>query len=228
MKPYAILPFILQTLAWPIAHAIFRISGSFTVHGREHLKNLKGPVIFVANHVNDLDPVLTRAMLPMFAALFWVARYRKYYDALPDDERWRGWQSFLYGDWFFRAWGAHPAKEGTGDYKTALAPIIRIIEDGYSVVIFPQGGKEKKYGKDAPAHGGAAFLAEHTNVPMVPVSISGTLGVNARELFFGGRNYTLTIGAPIPVERGAGANDPDFYKNTMRGVVASIHASLKT
>ena len=64
MKSYALLPFVLQAVAWPVAHFIFRITGSFTVEGYAHIKNLKGPFVFAANHVNDLDPVLTRALLP--------------------------------------------------------------------------------------------------------------------------------------------------------------------
>src|SRR3989344_2359371 len=129
MKLYAILPFILQLIAWPFAHAVFRITGSFKVTGYEHIKNIKSPVIFVANHVNDLDPVLTRAMLPMFSKpLFWLARYRAYYDSLPKEQHgWKGWQSMLYSDLFFRSWGAHPALAGTGDYATSLQHITKLV-----------------------------------------------------------------------------------------------------
>lgn len=224
MKSYAIVPFVLQAIAWPIAHAIFRITGSFNVEGYENIKDTKGPFIFVANHVNDLDPVLTRAMVPMFSKpLFWLARYRKYYDDLPEHERWKGWQSLLYGDWFFRSWGAHPALAGTGNYARSLEYILKLVKDGYSVCIFPRGGKEKFLGEDAPVHGGAAFLAQKTGIPLVPVAISGTLNLGPRELFFGGRHLKIVIGKPIFVGPHEGENDPQFYKNKAREAMGAVY-----
>jgi len=184
MKPYAILPLLLQILAWPVAHFIFRINGTFVVYGREYLKDLKNPVVFASNHVNDLDPVVQRAIHPFLSKpLFWVARYQKYYRNLPEEQKWRGWQASLYTDWFFRSWGAHPAHAGVQDYAKSLEHIIKLMNDGYSVSIFPCGGKEKHLGKQAPVRGGVAFLASHLGIPIIPIAIKGTKGINAKKLF---------------------------------------------
>jgi len=227
MKLYAILPFVLQCLAWPIAHGIFHITGSFTLKGYEHIKDVKGPVVFVANHVNDLDPVLTRAMLPWFSKpLFWLARYRKYYNELPEEQRWKGWQSFLYGDWFFRSWGAHPAHAGMQDYAKSLEHIIKLVNDGYSVCIFPRGGKEKYLGSEAPIHGGAGFLASYTGASLVPVAISGTLKLGPKELFFGGRKLAITIGAPIQIPKTETQESPEFYRKYVTQAVDTIYQVL--
>lgn len=226
MRFYAILPWILQALAWPIAHGVFRLSGNLTVVGYENIENLKGPVVFAANHVNDLDPVLTRAMIPMFskfAPLFWVSRHRKFYDQHAE-EKFTGWRGFLYSDIFFYSWGAHPAYRGARDYSKSLKHHIKILEDGHSVVIFPRGGKEKYLGQSAPVHGGAAYLARHAGVPLVPVAIGNTLGINPHELFFGGRQLKVSIGKPISVVSPNG--DLEFYKEKTREAIDWVDQTL--
>ncbi len=199
MNLYALLPFLLQVLAWPLAHAIFRISGSFSVQGYEHIKDIRGPVVFAANHVNDLDPVLTRAMLPWFSKpLFWVARFRKDYDTYADNP-FRGWRGVLYTDWFFRSWGAYPAYKGTGDYEKSLRHHLKLLRSGYSVCIFPQGGQAKFVGEGAPARGGAVFLAQHMNVPLVPIAIKGTHKVGPKQLFLERTEFEIFILPPVIV-----------------------------
>ena len=224
MRPYAFTPSILQTIAWPFAHLIFNLSGSFTVTGYEKIAKLKGPIIFAANHVNDLDPVLTRAMLPMFGKpLFWVARHKTFYQSLPEDERFRGWQAIIYGDWFFRAWGACLVPKGTGDYKTSLRELTQRISDGYNVCVFPQGGAEKKLGRAAPIRGGVAFLAHHTGATVVPLAISGTHGLGPKELFSGKRRLSISVGDSLTIQ-GDPQSVPDFYKNESQKIMDRVYA----
>lgn len=225
MKPYAILPYLLQAFAWPFAHVIFRMNGTFTVHGREHLKDIKGPMVFAANHVNDLDPVVTRAILPFIGKgkqtpLFWVARFRKDYDALAD-EPFEGWRGFLYSDWFFRVWGAYPAYRGTRDYGQSLRHHLRILKDGYSVCIFPQGGKAKLQGREAPVRGGAVFLAHEAGVPLIPIAIRGTRGIDFRTLFFKKTKIEVRILPPVQIPDG----DVD-YKGAAQKVMDSVYNVL--
>lgn len=226
MKLYAVLPFVLQAIAWPIAHAIFRLSGSCTISGFENIRGITGPVVFAANHVNDIDPVLTRAMLPWFSKpLFWVARFRKDYDAHAV-EPFEGWRGFLYSDWFFRSWGAYPAYKGTGDYEKSLRHHLALLQEGYRVCIFPQGGKAKYMGREAPVHGGAAYLAARAGVPLVPVAIAGTLHLGPRELFFGKRELKVTIGKPLSVPQASPEAPPEFYRLKTTEAVTNVYEML--
>ncbi len=212
---YSGLPYILQAIAWPIAHTIFRLNGTFTVHGYENIKDLKGPIIFASNHYNEMDPVIQRAVIPMLsrpAPLFWVSRPRNHYT-------WKGWRSFLYGEWFFRAWGAYPAYKGSKDYKQSLQHHIKILNDGYSMGIFPQGMNEKEQGRGAKVHGGVAFLSHFTNTPVVPVTIQGTLGLDAHKLFIGRSDLEIHIGKPIYVSS-------DNYQEEAKKVVDSLYTVL--
>jgi len=223
MKLYAFLPFILQTIAWPIAHLILRINGKFIVHGKENLKGLKGPVIFAANHVNDLDPVITRAILPMFSILapvFWVALYRKDYDKHAE-EPFKGWRGLLYGDWFFRSWGAHPAIKGTGDYEQSLQNHIQLLKDKQTVCIFPQGGKAKYYGAEAPVRGGVAFLSHHSGAPIVPIAISGTKGMTPYRLFVQKTHVEVHILPPVII-----GGDVVDYKEEAQKIMDSIYKNF--
>lgn len=207
----------MQSLAWPIAHAILRLNGTFTVHGVENLKNIKGPAVIVSNHVNDLDPVFQRAVHPFIAPpLFWVARHRQVYDE-HGMEKFTGWRGLLYTDWFFRAWGAYPAYKGTGSYEQALTHHIRLIRDGNRVGIFPQGGKAKFLGEGAPAHGGAVFLAQHTKVPLVPIAIKGTRGVGPKKLLFERTDFEVFILPPMIV-----GPEVTEYKQVAQEVMRSV------
>ncbi|MEK7613904.1 MAG: lysophospholipid acyltransferase family protein [Patescibacteria group bacterium] len=199
MKLYAIVPGLLQILAWPFTHAILRFNGTFTVHGGEHLKNIKGSAVIVSNHVNDLDPVFQRAVQPFLSKpLFWVARHRKVYDE-HGMEQFTGWRGLLYNDWFFRSWGAYPAYKGTGNYQQALRHHINLLKDGFRVGIFPQGGKAKFLGEGAPAHGGAVFLAQYMKVPLIPIAIKGTHRVGPKKLFLEHTDFEVFILPPLIV-----------------------------
>jgi len=48
-----------------------------------------------------------------------------------------------------------------------------LIDEGWSLVVFPEGGRSPD-GWGQPFRGGAAFIAQRANVPVVPVHIEGT------------------------------------------------------
>lgn len=218
MKLYALIPYVLQAIAWPIAVGIFNIRGKFTVIGKENLKNLKGTFVIASNHVGEVDPISQRAALGWFpkTPLFWVSRPRTHYT-------WKGWRKIVYGEWFFKSWGAYPAYKGKKDYATSLQHHIKILKDGLPVAIFPQGLKARDEGPQAPVHGGIAFLAYHTNVPIVPVLIEGTRGLNAWHLFFGKKNISLTIGEPIYVDDRLVEEQEHVYKRIARNVMDVVY-----
>ncbi len=54
-----------------------------------------------------------------------------------------------------------------------------LIEDGWSLVIFPEGGRSPD-GWAQPFRGGAAYLARRTGRPVVPVYLHGTRAVLPR------------------------------------------------
>lgn len=149
------------------------------------------PVIFCANHHSHVDTPVVLTSLP---------------------EPWR-YQVFVgaAADYFFRnrATGAAaslllnaiPIERATVTRRSAdLA--AELIDDGWSMLIFPEGGRSPDgWGQDF--RGGAAYLARRTGAPVVPIHLSGTdriLPKGAKRLRPG--PTTVTFGDPIHAEEG--------------------------
>lgn len=121
-----------------------------------------GPVIFCANHHSHVDTPLVLTSIP---------------------EPWR-YQLFVgaAADYFFRTQvtsaaaslvlNAIPIERATVTRRSA-DQAAQLIEDGWSMLIFPEGGRSPDgWGQDF--RGGAAYLARRTGVPVVPIHLAGT------------------------------------------------------
>jgi 1-acyl-sn-glycerol-3-phosphate acyltransferase len=180
----------LDGVTKPLVHAL----ASPTVDGLDRLEDLEGPVIFAANHASHLDtPLLLTSLPPRF-------RHRAVVLAAADyffDKRWKG------ALWAF-AIAAVPMERVKVSRKSAQQASA-LIEDGWSAVIFPEGGRSP-HGWAQPFRGGAAYLSIKCGVPVVPVHIEGT----RRVLKKGATRLTpsitnLTFGRPLRPEEGEDA-----------------------
>lgn len=170
----------------------------FTVNGLENLKGVKGPVIFAPNHASEIDALLLPLALPIlgpFSPLVFVVKEQRFYD-----DPVFGWRRHLYsGAVFrilFRAIGAFAIVSGMKDYSVSLANHVKVLEDGVSVCIFPEGGFSKD-GAIGEAHGGVAYLAHAAGVPIVPVLINGTRKFSFMQVLLGKIYIQITILKPI-------------------------------
>ena len=132
-------------------------------NGTDRLLDLPdGPLIFAANHHSHLDTPLMLTSIP---------------------EPWR--HKMIVGaaaDYFFGtkvtaamsslAMGAIPIERTRVERRSANLA-VDLIGDGWSLLIFPEGGRSPD-GWGQPFRGGAAFLALKTGVPVVPVHLAGT------------------------------------------------------
>lgn len=57
--------------------------------------------------------------------------------------------------------------------RQALTTALKIIQQGHSFAIAPEG-RRSKLGELLPGHEGVAFLATRANIPIVPVAVWGT------------------------------------------------------
>ncbi|HYF10348.1 MAG TPA: lysophospholipid acyltransferase family protein [Candidatus Paceibacterota bacterium] len=195
MKLYSVIPRILQFVAWWPTYFWFTVFYGFSAEGKENLRGLKS-AIFACNHSNELDTImLTAAVTPFsrFAPMFYVSRERSFYQ----DEKF-GWRRYIYGETFFAMWGAFKAYAGLKDYEKTLRNHIKLLEDGYSLCIFPEG-RMTKDGNLQEGHGGVAFLSHRTEVPIVPVRIKGTYRFSFTPLFGGKQKVTVVFGKPLPL-----------------------------
>jgi 1-acyl-sn-glycerol-3-phosphate acyltransferase len=119
-------------------------------------------VIFAPNHHSHLDTALMAVAVPEpWRAKFVVAAAADYFF----DTRVKGVLSAL-------ALNAIPIdREATG--RKSSDQLRKLIDDGWSLVIYPEGGRSPDgWGQDFK--GGAAYLAARTGAAVVPVFIDGT------------------------------------------------------
>ncbi len=119
-------------------------------------------MIFAPNHHSHLDTgLMIRAVPSAWRHKLVVAAAADYFF----DKKWKAALSAL-------SLNAIPIdRELTGRKSSDL--IKGLIDDGYSLVIYPEGGRSPDgWGQDFK--GGAAYLSARTGAPVVPVFIDGT------------------------------------------------------
>ncbi|MGH9087143.1 MAG: lysophospholipid acyltransferase family protein [Acidimicrobiales bacterium] len=150
---------VLDNVTRPLARAV----APTTVRGDEHLRHVAAPVIFAANHASHLDTPLLLTTLP---ARF---RHRTVVAAASDYFFDRRWKAML---WSFSL-AAIPIERSRVNRRSADTA-AELLDDGWSLVIFPEGGRSPD-GWAQPFHpASAAYLARRTGRPVVPVHLHGT------------------------------------------------------
>jgi 1-acyl-sn-glycerol-3-phosphate acyltransferase len=132
------------------------------VLGTDRLHDLEGPAVFAANHHSHIDTPLLLSLIP---------------------EPWRHHMAIgAAADYFFGnqvtatlsalVIGAIPI-ERTKISRKSADDAAALINDGWSFLIFPEGGRSPD-GWGQPFRGGAGYLALRCNVPVVPIYVGGT------------------------------------------------------
>ena len=153
------------------------------VHGLDVLDRFGGPVIFVANHTSHLDTPLILCSLP---------------------DRWRRTTAVAAAaDYFFDTWwratssamvfNTFPIERRTGSLSSTPGDLL---DDGWSVVVFPEGTRSPDGWTRTFRHG-AAFLAVRHKVPVVPIGIRGSFAAMPR-----GRGWPVPGRPPVTVRFG--------------------------
>jgi len=135
------------------------------VDGREVLDEaLTAPVIFVANHSSHLDtPTVLRAMPRRWRNRTAVAAAADYFYK----SRWRARSVAL-------VFNTVPlGRKGGGLGNGATAHVDKLIEEGWNLLMFPEGTRSRN-GKIGKVHSGAAVLAGKHRLNIVPIWIGGT------------------------------------------------------
>lgn len=132
------------------------------VLGADRLHDLTGPAIFAANHHSHIDTPLLLANIP---------------------EPWRHHIAIgAAADYFFgnRVTGTLSALvigaipiERTKISRKSADDAAALIDDGWSFLLFPEGGRSPD-GWGQPFRAGAGYLSLRCDVPVVPIYIGGT------------------------------------------------------
>ena len=130
--------------------------------GQDRLDGLDGPLIFAANHHSHVDtPLLVTSIPDPWRRDLVVGAAADYF-----------FGTRLTGALSALAIGAIPIERAkVGRKSSDLA--ASLIDDGWSFMIFPEGGRSPD-GWGQPFRAGAAYLSIKCDVPVVPVHLKGT------------------------------------------------------
>ena len=176
--------------------------------GLDRLDDVDGPVVFVANHHSHADTPLLLTSIPE------PWRHRITVGAAADyffSNRVSGAISAL-------AIGAVPIERTKVGRKSA--DMARdLIDDGWSMLLYPEGGRSPD-GWGQEFRGGAAYLAIRCNVPVVPIHLQGTGRIlrKGRTLPRPSRT-TVTFGDPLTAGRDENARS---FAARLQAAVAAL------
>jgi 1-acyl-sn-glycerol-3-phosphate acyltransferase len=135
------------------------------VHVRKRIINplneqFEKPGIIICNHHSVIDSLLMQSLSPKLILMVndWV------------------WNDAFMGP-IVRLGGFIPKEAG---YDENLIKIKALLEDGYSIAIFPEGSRSETVNLQR-FHKGAFFMAEKLNVDIVPIIFHGTAYVQGKD-----------------------------------------------
>jgi 1-acyl-sn-glycerol-3-phosphate acyltransferase len=132
--------------------------------GREMFEQLMPPVVFVANHSSHLDtPTILRAIPRKWRNRTSVAAAADYFYK----KRWKANGVAL-------LFNTVPlGRKGGGLSNGATDHVDRLIGQGWNLLMFPEGTRSRD-GRIGKVHSGAAVIAAHHGIDIVPIYVSGT------------------------------------------------------
>jgi 1-acyl-sn-glycerol-3-phosphate acyltransferase len=139
---------------------VWRFMARVELHGLEHVRDLEGPVLLVANHVSNADA-------PLIGSFVTPALGRRIY--------WLGKQEAL--DWpvigkLLELNAVIGIQRGSADVE-AFRSAKRVLDEGHVLIVFPEGTRSPT-GTLQEAKEGTTILARRTGARIVPIGVSGT------------------------------------------------------
>ena len=199
LQPYRTEPHRWQTQLW--ARAVRRVArprvmlrhvrtfcDPLTIEGSEEAMRFRGPALIIANHSSHFDTPAVLNVLPS------QLRERTAIAAAAD----RFYRANMRTWWFSLFWNTFPIQRGGG--KAALDYPMWLLQHGWSILIFPEGGRFKP-GQVKRFHHGPAIMAMMAKVPVLPVYMEGLDKIMPK----GQRNpqpgpVRVRIGSPVTLE----------------------------
>jgi len=146
------------------------------VDGLEHLRELKGPVIFAVNHQSHMDtPAVMLAMPAKWRYNIAPAMMKEFFKPHFFPSEFTSKKVFWNSLWYYLAcqfFNAFPIPQKEAGTRQTLRYIGEVLADDYSVLIFPEGARHKE-GEIAPFMPGIGMMGARLGVPVVPVRIEG-------------------------------------------------------
>ncbi len=191
----------------------------FAIHGQEYIENYDKPVVFVCNHMSTLETVLFTILVTPHVPTYVI---KKELLKVP-----------------FFGWGlkarraiAVSRKDPLEDLREVLEEGVKRIEQGQSVVLFPQTTRSSSF-TPAKFTSIGVTLAKRAKVPIIPVALKTDFwGEGSWIKDFGHiypeRKVHFTFGEPLPI-KGIGRKEHqksiEFISSHLQKWGVEIHQS---
>ena len=168
-------------------YLVEQFHATIEVEGRENLpKPGGGPVVYVCNHQSYAD----------VPALCHVLNTVQFGFMAKDNLK----QIPIYGRWMKRVRSVMIKREDARASLRAIAEGVGFIEEGSSMLVFPEGTRSWG-GPMHPFKAGSLKLATKPRVPIIPISLNGTYKIFEESGYFkNGQTVKMIIHPPIPTE----------------------------
>jgi len=209
-------------LVWPAT----QILGHPKIIGRENLRNVRGPVLVVSNHITRrADMGLILAAVPRrFRHRLATAMGGESLQRMrrpPRDwffvKRW----AYQIGYWLVLAlFNVFPLPQLSG-FRESFRYAGESVDRGYSVLVFPEGEvNNSETGEMAPFQSGIGVLAQNLRIPIIPIRLDGVWQMKREHRRLAGiGEITVRIGAPVTFLPAA---LPDEIARSLESVVRSL------
>jgi long-chain acyl-CoA synthetase len=213
---------VYYALVWPAT----QVFGHPRIVGQEHLREMRGPVLIVSNHITRRDD----------SGLIMAALPRRYRHMLATAVGGETLQTMRHPphDWFFgKRWTyragywlvtalftTFPLPQYSG-FRESFRFAGTAIDRGYSVLVFPEGhGNDSETGEIDKFQSGIGLLAENLNVPIVPMRIDGVWKMRREGRRVAKRGeIVVRIGSAVRFPPGT---PPEEIASQLRSIVASL------
>lgn len=160
-SPYA--PFNNRVIRiW--ASSIIRSSGTrLTVEGKERL-DPRQPYVYISNHLSTFDIIATAYILP--GTVRFIAKKELF--RIP-----------LFAQGMAAAGMIKIDRGNSEEARKTISEAVRVVKNGVSIIVFPEGTRSRT-GQIQNFKKGGFILALSGQIPIVPISISGSQYVNRK------------------------------------------------
>lgn len=200
-----------RLLAWP------------RIHGREHLREVRGPILVIANHITMTDVGFVLAALPLrLRHRLAVAMEAEILEPMrrPPPEMGFLRRALERTKYFLivALFNVFPLPQRSG-FRESFAFAGDLVDRGWSVLVFPEGQRTRD-GRLAPFRPGIGLLATRLGLPIVPMRIDGLFELKMKGAKVA-RPGQIRVAVGAPVRFGPDA-DPMEIARELEGRVASL------
>ncbi len=180
----------MKKIILAIARGIYRLLFKIEIEGIENIPKDKN-FILTPNHLSNFDPPLIAAFLPI-KNMAYMAKASLFKVPIVAQA--------------IKAFDAFPVKRGEG--MAAIRMAIKLLKEGKSIAMFPEGRRVRTHGILGEGKQGAVMIATKAGVGILPVGIEATYKFRSR--------VKVIVGSYIDMSEYSGQKltTEDFYSIT--------------